>query len=154
MPGASDRDQLRFAVSQDRVLLSHNRRDVELLVQEYFTNGFRHAGLIVAVRRPPRDLSSGVRFIFRQYHYTNCFQSSAGALQTARAHLLWQIYSTPPCRIILGSCLPLAPNFPSGLRYRWHTAMSDPALIGTISLLVQRVGGVREVQWNWRRVSR
>jgi hypothetical protein len=55
--GAPDRDQMDFAASQNRVLVTHNRRDFELLLQEYFTNGLRHAGLIIAVRRPPRDLT-------------------------------------------------------------------------------------------------
>jgi hypothetical protein len=58
--GAPDRDQLDFAASQDRVLVTHNRRDFELLVQEYFAHGLRHAGLLMAVRRPPRDLAMRV----------------------------------------------------------------------------------------------
>jgi hypothetical protein len=55
--GTSDADQLSFASIQGRVLVTHNRRDFELLVQEYFAKGIRHAGLIIAVRRPPRDLT-------------------------------------------------------------------------------------------------
>ena len=51
---------LHFAAGQNRVLLTHNRRDFELLVQEYFKNSLRHAGLIIAVRRPPRDLTMRV----------------------------------------------------------------------------------------------
>jgi hypothetical protein len=58
--GATDRGQLHFAASEDRVLVTHNRRDFELLVQEYFANGFRRAGLIIAVRRAPRDLTMRV----------------------------------------------------------------------------------------------
>ena len=58
--GAPDRNQLQFAASQNRVLVTHNRRDFELLIQEYFTNSLRHAGLIIAVRRPPRDLTMRV----------------------------------------------------------------------------------------------
>jgi len=55
--GAPDRDQLAFAANQNRVMVTHNRRDFELLIQEYFTNGLPHSGLIIAVRRPPRDLT-------------------------------------------------------------------------------------------------
>jgi hypothetical protein len=55
--GGSDQNQLHFAASQGWVLVTHNRRDFELLVQEYFTTGLRHAGLIIAVRRAPRDLT-------------------------------------------------------------------------------------------------
>jgi hypothetical protein len=58
--GASDRDQLEFAASESRVLVTHNRRDFELLAQEYFANGLKHAGLVVAVRRPPRELTMRV----------------------------------------------------------------------------------------------
>lgn len=55
--GAPDREQLDFAANQNRVLVTHNRRDFELLIQAYFTKGLPHAGLIIAVRRPPRDLT-------------------------------------------------------------------------------------------------
>jgi hypothetical protein len=58
--GAPDRGQLDFAATQNRALLTHNRRDFELLLQEYFRNGVRHSGLIIAVRRPPRDLTMRV----------------------------------------------------------------------------------------------
>jgi predicted nuclease of predicted toxin-antitoxin system len=54
---APDRDQLDFAANQSRVLVTHNRRDFELLIRGYFTSGLPHAGVIIAVRRPPRDLT-------------------------------------------------------------------------------------------------
>jgi len=65
---APDRDQLDFAASHNRVLVTHNRRDFELLLQEYFTNGLRHAGLIIAVRRPPRDLTMRVLALLNLKH--------------------------------------------------------------------------------------
>ncbi len=40
-----------------RVLVTYNRRDFELLVQEYCAGGRPHAGLIAAVRRPPRGFT-------------------------------------------------------------------------------------------------
>lgn len=55
--GASDADQLCFAASEHRVFVTHNRRDFELLVEEYFSNGLLHAGVILAVRRPPREIT-------------------------------------------------------------------------------------------------
>jgi hypothetical protein len=55
--GASDLVQLQFASNQDRVLTTHNRRDFEVLAQQYFVRGLQHSGLIVAVRRPPRDMA-------------------------------------------------------------------------------------------------
>ena len=55
--GASDLVQLQFASSQNSVLTTHNRRDFELLAHDYFVKGLQHSGLIIAVRRPPRDIA-------------------------------------------------------------------------------------------------
>lgn len=55
--GASDSEQLSFASRESRVFLTHNRRDFEILAQTYYTSGLHHAGIILAVRRPPRDLT-------------------------------------------------------------------------------------------------
>lgn len=47
-----DQAQLTFAVSQKRVLFTHNRSDFEQLHQRYLTSGEMHYGIIVAKRRP------------------------------------------------------------------------------------------------------
>jgi len=54
--GTSDRDQLEYATNHQLTLLTHNRADFELLTQEYFSAGSEHAGVIIAVRRPPMNL--------------------------------------------------------------------------------------------------
>ena len=58
-----DASQLAYAVSQGRTLLTHNRVDFESLAQEYFTGGRPHAGVIIAVRRPPYELARRVLVI-------------------------------------------------------------------------------------------
>ena|SRR5580692_3640120 len=56
--GATDSGQLHFAVAEGRALVTHNRRHFERLVSEYFRVGLQHSGLIIAVRRPPRELAA------------------------------------------------------------------------------------------------
>ena len=53
----NDAEQLAYAVSQHKTMLTHNRVDFEALAQMYFAAGQPHDGIIVAVRRPPRDLA-------------------------------------------------------------------------------------------------
>ena len=47
---ATDAEQLAYAVSQARTLVTHNRADFEALVQTYFASGQMHYGVIFAVR--------------------------------------------------------------------------------------------------------
>ena len=51
-----DATQLAYAATQNKVLVTHNRADFEMLAQQYFAAGQPHAGIIIAVRRPPHDL--------------------------------------------------------------------------------------------------
>jgi hypothetical protein len=53
----NDAAQLTYAVRQHKTLLTHNRVDFEALAQTYFMAGQRHDGIIVAVRRPPREIA-------------------------------------------------------------------------------------------------
>jgi hypothetical protein len=55
--GRSDALQLSFAVSQQKALLTHNRLDFEHLARQYFAAGETHYGIIIAVRRPPPELT-------------------------------------------------------------------------------------------------
>jgi len=55
--GNNDAEQLAYAVSQHKTLLTHNRVDFEALAQTYLTAGQPHDGIIVAVRRPPRAIA-------------------------------------------------------------------------------------------------
>ncbi len=53
----SDVKQLAYAVSQRKALLTHNRVDFEALAHLYFATGQPHDGMIIAIRRPPRDIA-------------------------------------------------------------------------------------------------
>ena len=55
--GMPDVEQLAFATSHGRVLLSHNRRDFEELAQSYASASLAHAGMILAVRRSPYEIT-------------------------------------------------------------------------------------------------
>jgi hypothetical protein len=46
-----DVDQLAFAVSQQRTMVTHNREDFELQHQQYIDAGFSHYGIVIAKRR-------------------------------------------------------------------------------------------------------
>ena len=53
---ANDRDQLAYATAQNLTLVTHNRVDFELLAAKCFSEGFTHAGIVIAVRRPATAL--------------------------------------------------------------------------------------------------
>jgi len=55
--GRSDAEQLAHAASQGRTIVTHNRVHFESLASEYFTTGQRHAGIIIAVQRPPQQIA-------------------------------------------------------------------------------------------------
>jgi len=62
--GDSDDVQLAYAVSQGRAVLTHNRSDFAALAQEYTATGRMHSGIIIAVRRPPHELTRRLLRIF------------------------------------------------------------------------------------------
>ncbi len=53
----TDAEQLAYAVSQARTLVTHNRTDFEEFVQNYFDSGQMHYGVIFAVRRSPQEIA-------------------------------------------------------------------------------------------------
>lgn len=53
----NDVEQWAYAVNQHKTLLMHNRVDFEALAESYFAAGQSHDGIIVAVRRPPREIA-------------------------------------------------------------------------------------------------
>lgn len=55
--GVSDAEQLNFAAKEGYAILTHNRTDYEDLAKDYFVNNRQHFGVIIAVRRPPRDIA-------------------------------------------------------------------------------------------------
>lgn len=52
----TDEDQLAYAVSQRKTLLTHNRHDFEALAHAYANVGKAHYGIILAVRYPPYEV--------------------------------------------------------------------------------------------------
>jgi predicted nuclease of predicted toxin-antitoxin system len=60
-----DGEQLEYAVSRRRALLTHNRDDFARLAGEYFTDGRKHYGVII-VRRPPHEIVRRLLTIFNQ----------------------------------------------------------------------------------------
>lgn len=48
--GSSDAEQVAFAVSEHRAILTHNIRDFSLLAQVYAEGGVDHFGIIVAAQ--------------------------------------------------------------------------------------------------------
>jgi len=64
--GRSDEEQLAHAVNWQKAFLTHNRADFEQLAQKYFTSGEIHHGIIIAVRRPPREIASRLLSILNQ----------------------------------------------------------------------------------------
>lgn len=55
--GHRDREQLQYAVENQLCLLTHNRTDFEELAKEYFESGRLHFGIIIAVRRSPKEIT-------------------------------------------------------------------------------------------------
>ncbi|BAT56521.1 hypothetical protein NOS3756_55280 [Nostoc sp. NIES-3756] len=63
---ATDAEQLAYAVSQARTLVTHNRTDFEELVQNYFDSEQTHYGVIFAVRRSPQEVAQRLLVILNQ----------------------------------------------------------------------------------------
>ena len=58
--GRTDAEQLAFATDQGRTILTHNRVDFEALARRYFEDKKSHSGIIIAVRRHPKELARRV----------------------------------------------------------------------------------------------
>ncbi|MCB0012061.1 MAG: DUF5615 family PIN-like protein [Anaerolineales bacterium] len=54
--GNSDREQLEYAVAHQKAILTHNRRDFEILAAQYAESGQDHSGIILAVRHSPYEI--------------------------------------------------------------------------------------------------
>jgi predicted nuclease of predicted toxin-antitoxin system len=55
--GKTDAEQLAFATDQAKTILTHNRADFEALARRYFKDKQNHSGIIIAVRRHPKELA-------------------------------------------------------------------------------------------------
>jgi len=51
MLGASDKEQLEYAIRKEKVLLTHNRLHFEKLYKEYSRENRDHYGIIIAIRQ-------------------------------------------------------------------------------------------------------
>ena len=67
--GKSDAEQLAYAVSQQRAILTHNVRHFTLLNQNYQKEGRQHFGILFSAQVPLRDLlRRALRFLLRSPH--------------------------------------------------------------------------------------
>lgn len=64
--GQNDVSQLEYAISLNKTLLTHNRADFEALARQYFSQGRRHYGIIIAVRRPPHEIVRRLLVVLNQ----------------------------------------------------------------------------------------
>jgi Domain of unknown function (DUF5615) len=64
--GRSDAEQLEYATSQQKTLLTHNRADFEALGRQYFSTGRAHYGIIIAARRTPYEIVQRLLSILNQ----------------------------------------------------------------------------------------
>jgi hypothetical protein len=64
--GASDADQLVYAVSRQTTFLTHNRADFDELARAYLATGKPHYGIIVAVRRPVYEIARRLLLLLNQ----------------------------------------------------------------------------------------
>jgi predicted nuclease of predicted toxin-antitoxin system len=61
---ADDADQLAYAVSRQRAILTHNRNDFLKLATEYGIQGKTHWGIIIARRRSPYEIARRLAVLF------------------------------------------------------------------------------------------
>lgn len=60
MLGASDSEQLAYAASVERCLLTHNRVDFERLHLKYIADGQQHSGIIIVPQKTPHEIAQRV----------------------------------------------------------------------------------------------
>ncbi len=63
MLGQPDPEQLAWAASVERCILTHNRLDFEKLHTNYLTNNKSHAGILIAKRRNPYEITERVAIL-------------------------------------------------------------------------------------------
>ena len=56
--GKSDDDQMLYAVSQQRAIVTHNRADFERQHEKFLKNGLKHYGVIIAKRRKDGEVAA------------------------------------------------------------------------------------------------
>ena len=63
---STDEQQLAYAASQQRALLTHNRADFEALHHTYTAAGSHHSGILIATRHQPHEIIRRVLIILDQ----------------------------------------------------------------------------------------
>ncbi|MEQ8971504.1 MAG: DUF5615 family PIN-like protein [Coleofasciculus sp. C1-SOL-03] len=63
MTGYSDQEQLAYAASEERCLLTHNRVDYERLHLSYIKTGQQHSGIIVTPQNNAYEIAQRVGII-------------------------------------------------------------------------------------------
>ncbi|MBE9117440.1 DUF5615 family PIN-like protein [Lusitaniella coriacea LEGE 07157] len=63
MLGQSDRAQLVYAISVERCILTHNRRDFERLHLEYTTKEQHHWGIVIVPHKNPQEIARRVAIL-------------------------------------------------------------------------------------------
>ncbi len=61
--GKTDREQLEFATSMDRCILTHNRVDFERLHIQYCEEGKEHAGIIIIPQKNAYEVARRVALL-------------------------------------------------------------------------------------------
>ena len=56
--GKSDDDQMLYAVSQQRAIVTHNRTDFERQHEKFLAQGLKHYGVIIAKRRKDGEVAA------------------------------------------------------------------------------------------------
>jgi len=65
--GAKDTEQLAFAVSQQRALITFNLTDFEVLADQYFWQDKQHFGIIVSPQRTLREILRRLAALTRRF---------------------------------------------------------------------------------------
>ena len=60
MKGASDREQFRYAIEHERVIVTHDRLDFLALHDEWVAGNLHHYGIILTGVRPPAEIAMRV----------------------------------------------------------------------------------------------
>ena len=61
----TDREQLEFAVSLNRCLITHNRVDFERLHLQYVRENQKHSGIIIVPQKNPYEVAQRIGILVR-----------------------------------------------------------------------------------------
>ncbi|MBN1425227.1 DUF5615 family PIN-like protein [Candidatus Fermentibacteria bacterium] len=76
--GFSDREQLRFAAQERRVMVTRNRDDFISLTVEFFQSGEAHFGVLLVSRRLPNRNPEAIAHAMKRWHDRHAELGSEG----------------------------------------------------------------------------